>query len=270
MENINPALKLALAAVKKAGVKTLEYYGQELEVVDKGANSPLTQADLASDKILRTALGRTGWGILSEEGVDSWERLAKDLVWVIDPLDGTKDFINQTGEFTIMAGLVEKQARGAYRPVLGLVYQPVSQTMYYAVKGKGAYRISAEGPARRIFVSPELEPDKLKMFTSRNHSTELESRLARNLGVTKIIPLGSSLKACRVAEGEGHININSSPKTWEWDVCASDIIVSEAGGKLTDIFGHIITYNKKDARNLNGYLVTNGILHQKVLDCVKQ
>lgn len=189
---------------------------------------------------------------------------------MIDPLDGTKDFIQQTGEFTIMAGLVQIDKGNNYLPVLGVICRPVADTLYFAVKGQGAYKMENGEIINRIKVSPETKGRNLVMLTSRNHTSELERQVAINMGIAKIISLGSSLKACQVAEGKGHVNFNPSAKTWEWDVCASDIIISEAGGKFTDCQGNTITYNKKDPRNKQGYLATNGLLHEEVAEKIKK
>jgi 3'(2'), 5'-bisphosphate nucleotidase len=272
MQNLEKLLENVIFIVKEAGAKTLTFYGGEYSIKDKGNDSPVTQADIASNEILIKGLEKYGYPILSEEGAPEENiacplgRLKADIVWIIDPLDGTKDFIDETGEFTIMVGLVEKQADGSYRPVLGVIYRPVSDTVYFAVKGQGAFALRKEEKIEKLVVSPELEWHNMIMLTSRNHTTDLEWQVAKKLHISKVITFGSSLKACLIAEKEGHVNFNPSKYTWEWDVCASDIIVHEAGGLFTDIKGNMFNYNKKDPRNNNGYLASNGVNHSDVLN----
>ena len=265
IKDIDKLLDQVLTIIVKAGETVLSYYGQDLKIKEKDNNSPVTKADLESNKILVSKLREFGWPILSEEGVDDKERFGAELVWIIDPLDGTKDFIQETGEFTIMVGLVEKQKDNTYSPILGVIYRPVTETIYCAVKGGGAWARHDEHEPRRLQVSLECEWHNIIMLTSRNHTTDLEWEVTKKLGIPKIITYGSSLKACLIAEQEGHINFNPAPCTSEWDVCASDIIVHEAGGKFTDSKGEIFNYNKKDPCNKHGYVATNGIIHDEII-----
>lgn len=270
MENIDKILEETLVIVKEAGTKTLSFYGGEYKISDKGNDSPVTQADLASNEVLLAGLKKFGFPILSEEGAPEMDRLHSNVVWVIDPLDGTKDFIDETGEFTIMVGLVEKQSDGMYRPILGVIYRPVSDSMYFATLGEGGYVVHSDMDAKKLAVSEEAEWHNITMLTSRNHTTELEWQVAKELKISKVVTFGSSLKACLIAEKEGHVNFNPSNHTWEWDVCASDIIIHEAGGIFTDTKGELFNYNKKDPRNNNGYLATNGVIHSDVIKKIKK
>ena len=129
-----PNLNDLIGAIIQAGEKIQEIYDTDFEVNKKDDNSPITQADLESNKILRSVLEKTGIPILSEEDVDDKSRLASEKVWIVDPLDGTQDFVNRTGEFTVLVGLVENHI-----PVMGLVYLPIKKILYFAEKGKGAF-----------------------------------------------------------------------------------------------------------------------------------
>jgi len=258
-------MESVIKVLEKAGSKAMEYYGRHGQVADKLDDSPVTQADLAANDVIISGLRGFGYPILSEEGAGDKNRLDADLVWIVDPLDGTKDFIQETGEFTLMAGMVEKRSGGFYRPVLGAIYRPVTDTVYCAAKGEGAWVSHDRQEPKELRVSPESEYRNLVMLTSRNHTTALERQLADKTGIAKIITYGSSLKACLIAEQAGHINLNPAPRTYEWDVCSSDIIIHEAGGKFTDSQGRIITYNKKDPTNRYGYLATNGQVHSSIL-----
>ena len=128
-----PELGKIIDGIEKAGEKILEVYETDFSTEKKEDDSPITQADIESNKILKEVLGQTGITILSEEDTDDKKRLSEEKVWIVDPLDGTTDFVNRTGEFTIMVGLVKKQ-----KSILGLIYLPIKKKMYLAESGKGA------------------------------------------------------------------------------------------------------------------------------------
>ena len=265
----NEILNIAIKVAQKAGQVILDFYGKDYDLEFKKNETPLTSADLASNEIIISHLKKTGIPILSEESEDDPARFKAEYVWIVDPLDGTKDFINQTGEFTVMIALVERQDNNKYRPVLGLIYKPLGDVLYYALKGEGAWIQHEEKELKQIKVSGKFKNDFLIMLTSRSHSTDMEKKVALKLNVQKTIAKGSSLKAALVASGEGEFNFNPSPKTQEWDICASDIIIHEAGGKFTDIQGDIIFYNKKNTSNKNGYLLSNGLIHNNIIQEIK-
>jgi 3'(2'), 5'-bisphosphate nucleotidase len=196
---------------------------------------------------------------------DDPARLDKKRVWVVDPLDGTKDFIDQTGDFGIMIGLVENG-----KPVLGMVYRPEKDVMYYALAGRGAFKKEGESKPKRIRVSSRNCFEDMILLTSRFHASNTTTKAAESLGIKNTLTKGSAgLKICSIAEGDADVNINPSNKTWEWDVCAADIILSEAGGKLTDVFENEFTYNKEDPRNLQGYIASNGWRHYEIIKEVR-
>ncbi len=256
-------LEDVIKIVKKAGEETLVYYNGEFNVKDKGDDSPVTEADISSNNIILKNLLRYDYGIISEEEKDNIERFTKTRVWVIDPLDGTKDFINKTDEFSIIIGLVEKNEDGKYRPILGLVYMPATNVLYYALKGEGSF-VQKNGEEKRLFVS--ADNSQIKMIGSRFHESELELSLMKKLGVLEKITCGSvGVKIGKIAEGVANFNMNPSNKTSEWDVCAPDIILKEAGGIFTDLAGNEFTYNKKELRNNFGYLAASKGVYNKIL-----
>lgn len=266
MHKLEKELNAAKEAVKKAGKAVLFYYNNGFSVKNKEiGDCPVTEADIKSNEIIIKELENFGYEILSEEKTDDLSRLNKEKVWIIDPLDGTKDFIDKTGDFTIMIGLVEKG-----EPVLGVVCNPGEKVLYYAVKGNGAY-IEKEGrEIRKIKISDIQAGGKIKIISSRFHRSPLELKLAEKFGVKDIMTSGSAgLKVSLVAEGKAELNINPSNKTWEWDVCAADIILTEAGGKFTDTKGNKFIYNKENTRNEFGYVASNGFIHEKILDKIK-
>ncbi len=271
MNEAEKILEKTMPVMRRAGDIIMSYYGKTYNQSDKGNGSPVTDADMASDRVIAGGLREFGYGLLSEEGADDRARLKSARVWIVDPLDGTKDFIARTGEFTVMAGLVERGPDMLYRPLLGLIYVPAEETFYYAIRGQGAYRKKEDSIINvRLQASGNDHGPEAAMLTSRFHSTGLERLLAEKLRIDKILGCGSSLKICRIAEGGGELNVNPSPHTWEWDLCAADIILREAGGKLTDTAGNEFTYNRADPQNRQGYVASNGIFHSKIIRLINR
>jgi len=264
MFNYEKELKAAMSAARAAGQEILRIYNSDFAVVYKSENAPVTQADLAANDIIIAGLKEFNYGILSEETADDKSRLKKDRVWIIDPLDGTKDFINKDGEFSLMIGLAENG-----QPVLAVIYQPLGDKMYYASAGQGAYLKTGGREAVRLKVSAEDNLKSARMITSRFHLLETDLALAKKLGIKKLRPCGSAgVKVGLIAEGKADIYVNTSDKTWEWDICAADIILKEAGGKLTDTRGENFIYNKENPRNPVGYVAANEFFHKKIVEAL--
>lgn len=265
MKDIKQILEHVIKTIKQAGEAAMFYYEKDYEIKDKGGDSPVTDADLASEKVILEEIKKYDFGILSEETTDDKKRLGKERVWLIDPMDGTKDFIDKTGEFTIMIGLVENG-----KSILGAVYQPVEDILYFAVQGQGAFKQVGKRKPEMIKVSKQDSMSEISMLSSRFHRSDLEIEIAEKNKIKKFITCGSAgLKICKIAEGVADLNVNPSNKTWEWDMCAADIILSEAGGKLSDISGNNFKYNKKNPRNLNGYVASNGLICEELNKCIK-
>lgn len=258
-------LKLMKEVVRKAGAAAMVFYGKESGIRDKGDDNPVTDADLASEEVILEGLAHLNYGILSEETEDDLIRLEKERVFVIDPLDGTKDFIGETGEFTIMIGLVENG-----ETIAGVVYQPVLDRLYFAEQGQGAWLEKEGGEPVKLSVSEIDDPAEARLLISRSHLLELEQKVARRLGIVKLVPCGSAgLKISLIASGEADIYMNTSDKTFEWDLSAAAVIIFEAGGVLTDMNGKKILFNKKNPRNLNGFVVTNNLLQGNCLAAIE-
>jgi 3'(2'), 5'-bisphosphate nucleotidase len=266
MYKMNDLKEDVFKIIKKAGESVLSYYESDYEVVVKKNDTPVTQADIDSNKIIIKGLEKfENYGVLSEELTDDKIRLDKEFVWIIDPMDGTKDFIEKTGDFTIMIGLVKNGD-----PIFGAIYKPVDDILYYGIKGEGAFIKKGNEEPKALKVSKIDKIADFKILTSRFHLSDLEKDFADKFKIKDFVPRGSSIKVCNIAEGKAEVNFNPSNKTWEWDVCASDIILSEAGGKLTDMNGDKIIYNKDNPRNENGYIATNGLTHKQVVKEVKK
>jgi 3'(2'), 5'-bisphosphate nucleotidase len=261
-------LQAVKSAIKQAGEAAMGYYGEDLDPDThyKADDSPVTKADLAAQEVLENELGKFGYGMLSEEKEDNEERLNQEKVWIIDPLDGTKDFLQQTGEFTIMVALAKEG-----EITLGAVYQPSEDKLYFAQKNEGAYMQREDRDPVEISVSVEDKPEGMTMLVSRNHLRQPEQAVAEKLGIKELQACGSAgLKMVKIAEGRAHVYINSSDKTDEWDIAAGEIILKEAGGKLTDNNGEKFDYNKENTTNEDGFIASNGAIHNKIAEKLQE
>ena len=250
--------------VIEAGERVREIYESDFEVSKKDDNSPITKADLESNKIIRAALEKTGIPILSEEDVDDKSRLNSDKIWIVDPLDGTTDFVNRTGEFTIMVGLVENHV-----PVMGLIYWPTKQKLYYAARGMGAFCYHSDTVEECVWeVISVREAQNLEdclALVSRHHLSDREKKILDHLKITHTASIGSSLKVTEISSGMADVYLTTTNKMKQWDTCASFCIISEAGGKITDVAGNELVYNTDIVNHENGLLVTNGFVHNEVV-----
>jgi myo-inositol-1(or 4)-monophosphatase len=250
-------LDLALGAARAAGDTILRFFRRSTEVHYKEPGQPVTEADLAADRLLKRLLleTRSEYGWLSEETADSPDRLDTSRVWIVDPIDGTRSFIDGHPEFAVSIGLAE-----AGKPVLGVVYNPATDEMYHALAGGGAFR---NGDPIRVSVTSALPGS---MFASRSEIRRGEFASFQT-GWT-VQPLGSTAyKMVRVADGSGDVFLSRGPKS-EWDVCGAALIVAEAGGQVSDAAGAALHFNRADP-HLSGVLATNGMLHDRILDHVK-
>ena len=238
-ELLEPLVELATAA----GDRILEVYATDFDVQHKGDESPLTLADLASQRTIVAGLRELAPDIplLSEEGglPPFTERRRWHRYWLVDPLDGTKEFVNRNGEFTVNIALIVNGS-----PVLGVVHVPVQQTTYTGCEGHGAdKRIGAGKPMKiRVAKRAALPP---RVVGSRSHrGASLDSFLDR-LGTFDMVSMGSSLKFCVVAEGGADVYPRLGP-TSEWDTAAAQAVVEQAGGKVVTADGESLAYNRKE------------------------
>jgi len=232
----------------RAGEAIMEIYRSgETGTVSKADDSPLTLADLASHKIIVAGLKRLTPDIpvLSEEAsnIPYTERSKWTCFWLVDPLDGTKEFIKRNGEFTVNIALIENGV-----PVMGVVYAPVLEASYYAANNAGSFVQHGKNVAQAIKVKPHVLGKTIKVVASRSHSDARTEALLNQMGDYESISMGSSLKLCLVAEGEAHCYPRLGP-TMEWDTAAAHAVVSEAGGIVCDKAGEVLRYNKEDMHN---------------------
>jgi 3'(2'), 5'-bisphosphate nucleotidase len=251
---LNPLLPEVIALAESAGERIREIYDQpQVETSYKSDRSPLTRADLESHALLTAGLARLAghWPVLSEESeaVDVQERSRWSRFWLVDPLDGTTEFLQRNGEFTVNIALIEQGA-----PVLGVVHVPVTGATYFAVRGGGAYRRC--GPdaavALRVPTDPDHRDRPVRVVISRSHGNPATEAFLQRLRALRpgveLVPAGSSLKMCLVAAGEARLYPRLGP-TMEWDTAAAQCVVVEAGGVMCDLQGQALRYNKADLRN---------------------
>ncbi|MEX2600454.1 MAG: 3'(2'),5'-bisphosphate nucleotidase CysQ [Balneolaceae bacterium] len=245
-------MKEVIEIAREAGKAILAFYQEDIEVSLKEDESPLTKADLAAHRVISRSLSRLTPEIplLSEEGgIEGYEvRRAWNRYWLVDPLDGTKEFIKKNGEFTVNIALIEHGV-----PVLGVVHIPAKKLTYTGEKSAGSYRIEEGGePVRIRSGKPDLEKP-LVVITSRSHrSDDLEEKLAElNVQIGQTIPAGSSLKFCLVAEGKADIYPRFGP-TMEWDTAAGDAVFRYSGGRGPRKSS--LVYNKESLRN-EGFII---------------
>lgn len=257
----NNELQVAMQCARAAGAILRDFYEREYTVRRKENDTPVTDADYAAEQeILPRLRDSFPYSILSEEsGASAYG--GNGFMWCVDPLDGTRGFIAKTGDFSVVIGL-------AYRkmPTLGIVYLPITDEMYFAEHGKGAYlQIASEQPVRLHVSSLFDAAGMTAVISSMNTSNEDEMIVAR-MGIGRMIRAGSTAKRiCLVARGECDLYVNASKKTAEWDTCAPQIILQEAGGTITDLRGFPMQYCQENVMREHGVFASNGIRHAELV-----
>ena len=254
-----PELDIAIKAAQEASSVILDIYQKDYNTFTKTDDSPVTDADLKSNKKINEILSDTKYSILSEEDVDDQSRLSKDMIWIVDPLDGTSDFIDKTGEFTVMIALIQNK-----KPILGVIAWPTEKILFVAQKDCGAFRYSND-KWDKISVTKIENLSECRTIGSRHHLSDKEKEFIKKLGIKDFTSIGSSLKVGKISSGEAEAYITTTNKMKEWDTAASYCVITEAGGKMTDVSGNQITYNNKSVYHQNGILVTNGLIHDKIV-----
>lgn len=265
-------LETAIEIARVAGEVILEFYALEVIAEEKygvdNFTEPVTIADRTASKIIVERLEKDfpKDAVLSEEEKDDKKkRLASECVWIIDPLDGTRGFINQDGDFAVQIGLAENGDA-----VLGVVFLPFRKKLYYASKGNGAFLVENENSPNRLEVSNLTDFEKMTIAVSRNHRSPKMSRIHNSFQFKDEIRRGSvGLKVGLIAERSADLYIHLSPRTKFWDTCAPQIVLEEAGGKLTDLFGEKIKYDLENVQNHNGVLASNGMAHDETVKKLK-
>jgi myo-inositol-1(or 4)-monophosphatase len=246
---------LAIEVVVAAGQEIMGFFMESYQVTEKSPDNPVTDADLAADRLLRKRLSailpQAGW--LSEETIDDPDRLGRPFTWIVDPLDGTKEFVMGIPEFSVSVALVAKA-----KPILAIVHNPATTEMYTCLKGFG------------VFLN--VEPVQVSQKRDLTGMTVDASRSERNRGefepfekTVNVQTLGSiAYKLARVAAGQADATWSRGPKH-EWDICAGSLLVNEAGGHCVDLDNRSFQFNKAKPK-VNGIIATNQALHQQVIE----
>lgn len=263
-------MSVALELAREAGAAILDLYEGPLDIQQKiGANDrePVTQADTLANEIIVQRLGREfpDDGILAEESVDTVRRLNKSRVWMIDPLDGTTGFIDGNGDFAVQIGLTENG-----QCVLGVVYQPLTGVLYRAISGGGTWIERPGRAAEKGRVSDHVEISTMRLAASRSHRSPRMDIVVEAFGLKEEVRRGSvGIKVGLIVEQQCDLYVHLSPRTKQWDTCAPEIILREAGGTITDLFGRPLSYNHAEVQNLNGVVASNGAAHSRIIESLE-
>jgi 3'(2'), 5'-bisphosphate nucleotidase len=265
--NLTAELEFACKVAREAATIVNTFYVGSSEVRYKNDREPVTEADRSANQhiVSRVKAAFPNDGMLSEESKDDLSRLEKDRVWIIDPLDGTKEFIARNGEFSIMIGLAVKG-----QPVLGVVMQPESGLLYAGTVDGGAWLYEAEEKVQ-LHVSDTDKTNRMVLVSSRSHRQQITDRIRAALRITSERVCGSvGLKVGLISRQLADLYVHPSPGCKEWDLCAPHALLEAAGGRVTDCWGNPITYNKRDVRAHNGLIASNNRAHDQVVDVVAQ
>ncbi|MBT3464209.1 3'(2'),5'-bisphosphate nucleotidase CysQ [archaeon] len=257
-------LELMIKLARQAGNQIMKIYSKEniIKYV-KEDNSPLTEADKRSNSVIIRGLLKKypKIPVMSEENEHKINFEKCEKIWILDPLDGTKEFIKKNGEFSVNIAYVENK-----RPVIGVIFFPVLNELYYAIRNKGSFCFNGS-KINNIQVSKKDITEDMVLTRSRSHASEKLLKFIEIFKIQKVLVKGSSLKGCLIAKGTADVYIRFG-NVHEWDICAMDIIIKEAGGKITNFKDEEIKYNNKDTI-INGFMVSNTLLHEKILQKVK-
>ena len=238
----------------EAGLEIMKIYdgGNTLSIEYKGDSSPLTVADKSSNAVIVAGLKRNfpTYAILSEEEMDSEERLKNDYCFIVDPLDGTKEFIKRNGQFTVNIALSYQ-----HHTVMGVIYAPATGELYYASQGNGAY-LKKNDIVQQLRVTDRQ--NDLRCVASGSHGCAEMDELIETHEIKHIVRMGSSLKGCLVAKGDAEIYFRFNP-TMEWDTAAMQCIVEESGGIFRQMDDSEMLYNRLDSRNNMGFYIINSV-----------
>lgn len=245
----------------KAGQAVMEIYNtcDNMEVKYKDKDMPLTAADKISNKIIVDELKQRfpQISILSEEEKDNLKRLENDWCFIVDPLDGTKEFIKRNGQFTINIALAYK-----HKSIMGVIYVPVMEELYFALENEGAFLITKDKKTIKLQVTNNT--DNLRVVMSNSHGCEQMDMLLKKYNLTNFVSVGSSLKGCMIAKGEAEVYYRFNP-TMEWDTAAMQCIVEQAGAIFKQMDDSPMIYNRENSLNDKGFYIINRIENKMVL-----
>ena len=263
----NHELRTACELARAAGAAILEHYEGPIKVEQKNYDDdvePVTQADRIANELIVSRLKREfpDDGILAEESIDTKRRLGKSRVWMVDPLDGTNGFIDGNGDFAVQIGLAEEG-----QCVMGVVYLPLTGVLYRAVQGEGTWIERPQFEPERTHVSNKTDLPSMRLAASRSHRSPRMNKVVQRFGFREEVQRGSvGIKVGLLVEQQCDVYIHLSPRTKQWDTCAPEVILTEAGGRITDLFGYPLNYNVPDVQNSNGLVSSNGAAHDRIIE----
>lgn len=257
--------QLLLDVARDAAAVISEVYATPFDVSYKSPSDPVTLADQRANELIcgRLAAVLPGVPIVAEESApETYARFRdSERVIFVDPLDGTREFILKNGEFVVMIGVLDGE-----RPSAGVIHQPSTGRAWLGLANQGAWEVAPDGVRRALQVSPLTELSRARLVASRSHRSEALERAVERLGVSRSIVLGSAgLKGAAVACAEAELYLAPGYAGKRWDVCATDAIVTAAGGRVSDVTGAPMDYRGPTIDNDRGLVVTNGLLHDAVL-----
>lgn len=255
-----------MEAARAAAEGLREDFARPVEAETKVGGEPVCEADRRADAAILRVLRERGPAcpILSEEQRDDGARLSSDLVWIVDPLDGTREFLHQVPEFAVHVALVRQG-----QPEVGVVWRPLDRAGLVAVRGQGCWLVSERSGVEPEPVRVAIPHIPVRVTVTRmRHSTQLETLLQRLLPCSRI-PCGSAgVKAWLVAVGQADVFLGATRRMNEWDCCAPQLVVEEAGGRCTDLRGRNLTYNRPQTRLTGGFLASAGEGHDMWLEAI--
>lgn len=256
-------MSIAARLAREASALVMRYHQSDLEVELKAHDEPVTIADKEASALIVSGLQEAFPGdvVISEENADDLRRLEAERVWYIDPIDGTRDFIRGSEGFTVMIGLAVN-----HQPVAGVVMQPVTGLLFAAAGGR-AWLETRDGESRPLQVSSVADPAEVRLVASKSHRTTKIDEVKSVLGIKSEHNIGSvGLKLALIAVGERDLYVNPSSNCKFWDTCAPEAILSAAGGKMTDVHGNPLRYDRKDTQLRHGLVASNGTIHDAVIE----
>jgi len=266
-QDFSKELETAVRLARDAGAIVKTFYEVPPTVRWKDPTEPVTEADRAANSYLvrQLSLLFPGDGILAEESKDDLSRLNQRRVWIIDPMDGTAEFIAHNGEFCVMIGLAVDG-----KPMVGVVYEPIADVLYGAMSDAGAF-VEEFGERSRLRVSDVSALCKLRLVVSRSHKPPLVDAMITAMHLPRERSVGSvGLKIGLIARGQADFYVHPNPGTKEWDTCAPEVIVRESGGIMTDCWGRPLLYNQADVVRRFGVMASNLACHAVVSQSVTE
>ena len=264
MSDFDRELETAAKIAREAAVVVRGYRGKRLQIESKSGGEPVTEADKAANTLIlkRLSAAFPDDTILSEEVPDSGARLGRRRIWMVDPIDGTSDFILGDTGFVVMIGLVIDG-----RPTVGAVAHPLSEKVFGGIVGAGAWVEDAQGARRPLQTSTIERAPGIRLVASKTHRTDRIDRIKRALQIEDEMNVGSvGLKIGLVSEAVRDLYVYTGGRTKIWDTCGPEAILHGAGGKMTDVDGAPLVYDREDLYNRRGIVASNGPLHPFVIE----